>query len=57
MKYAYIGKQYEGEHFRKFVKTDDLVKSLLKAVIFSEQPYLAEGLIIENPDEETKTLL
>ena len=59
MKYAYIGKEYHAEVFRETFapRVEMYLKKWLEAIIFTEQPYLAEGLKIENPDAETASLL
>lgn len=57
MKYVYIGRKYAGEDFRKTIDVNYHLKGWLEAIILSEQPYLAEGLKIENPDEEITVLL
>lgn len=59
MKYAYIGNYYDGDGLRKtFGKSaKDGLKKWLVAIIFTEQAYLAENIVIINPDEELTTLL
>ncbi len=59
MRYAYIGEQYHGESLRNSFgpKANYHLKGWLEAIILTEQPYLADTLIVENPDGETETLL
>lgn len=56
MKYAYLGKVYDGDNIRKSINVDFGLKRWLEAIIFAEKPYLADNLVIENPDEELTVL-
>ncbi len=38
-------------------RADMLLKECLENLVLCEQPYVAEGLMIRNPDDETKVLL
>ena len=59
MKYAYVGKKYHGDNFRdncgRFAERG--LYEWLEAIILTEQPYLADGISINNPDEELQMLL
>lgn len=59
MKYVYVGKEYQGDRFRdscgKFAERG--LCKWLEAIILTEQPYLADGVFIDNSDEEVQTLL
>lgn len=59
MKYAYLGKEYHIEGFREsFSETAEKgLQKWLEAIIFTEQPYLADNLHVDNADEETQVLL
>ena len=58
MKYVYIGKKYQGDSFREqIVGANDILNKWLELIILREEPYLAENLRIDNPTEETATLI
>ena len=59
MNYCYVGKKYVGDSMRESFepRANHHMKRWLESIILSEKPYLAEGLKLENPDEETLVLL
>lgn len=58
MKYVYIGKEYDGNNLRRVITGGDVcLNNWLESIILREEPYQAEHLILDNPNEETKTLL
>ena len=57
MKYVYIGKEYFGDNFRNSIEAEASLNKWLELIILREEPYQAEHLMLDNPSEETKTLL
>lgn len=59
MKYAYTGKEYNGEGFSdafgRFAQQG--LKQWLEAIIYTEKPYLSGTVEFKEPDEETIILL
>ena len=57
MKYIYIGKKYVRNEFRKRLDINHSLKAWLETIILAEKPYLADNLVLEDPDKETEILL
>lgn len=59
MEYRYIGKTNDAEGLTSVFKPKavEYFKKWIESIIFAGQPYLAEDINVEKPDEETLMLL